>query len=181
MPFRERQQILICVVAAVMVAGFVLFRYLPLQKKRKALKQTKAAQVLAVAKASDEQKQLPMLKEQLLKLQKVAGNYDANIPAQRDLGAFLHKIADLMNRQKLTEQVVQPGDEMKAGEFNCIPVNIQCKGELTQIFEFYKQLQGLGRLVRIEQVKLVNEKDFSGTVTMQTNAVIYYRPQQGQG
>jgi Tfp pilus assembly protein PilO len=181
MLFRERQQILICIVAAIMVIGFVLFRYLPLQKKRKALEQAKTAQTLAIAGASAQQQQLPILKEQLLKLQMAAGNYQASIPSQRDLGAFLHKIADLMNKQNLTDQVVQPGEEIKAGELNCIPVNMQCKGELTQIFEFYKQLQGLDRLVRIEQVNLTNEKDFSGTVTMQTKAAIYCRPEAGQG
>lgn len=181
MLFREKKQIVICAVAVVMVGSFVLFRYLPLQKKRKALEQAKAAQTIAIAKASAQRDQLPALKEQLLKLQSVVGNYQANIPEQRGLGMFLHKIADLMNQQNLTEQVVQPGDEIEAGKLNCIPVNMQCRGKLTQIFEFYKQLQGLDRLLRIEQIELDNENDFSGTVSMQTKAVIYYRSQPERG
>ena len=56
-----------------------------------------------------------------------------------------------------------------------------CKGSLKQIFEFYKALQGLDRLVRIEQVKLVNDNDFSGRVSMHTEAVIYYRAGATQG
>jgi len=178
---RERQQILICIIAAVMVVGFVLFRYLPLQKKRKALEHTKSAQMLAIATASNQRAQLPILKEQLLKLQTIAGNYQEKVPKQIDLGAFLHKIADLMNQQNLSEQMVQPGEEIEAGQLSCIPVNMQCKGKLPQIFEFYKQLQALDRLVRIEQVKLNNEKDFNGDVNMQTKAVIYYRPDSDRG
>ena len=175
MLFRERQQILICVVAGAMVGGFVLLRYLPLQKKRKAIEQAGAAQVLAVAKASAESEQLPALKEQLREMQKAIANYEVNIPLRKDLGAFLQQIANLMNRHNLEEQLIQPGSEIKTGKLNCIPIDMKCKGKLTQIFEFYKSLQSLDRLVRIEQIKLSNDSDFSGEVSMQTKVGIYCR------
>jgi len=181
MLFRERQQIAICVVAGVMVAGFVLFRYLPLQKRTKTVGQKRAAQTLAVAKACRQSGQLPVLKEQLLKLQRAVGNHEANIPAQMELGVFLHRIADLMNEHHLKEQVVAPGKDIEVDELKCIPVNMQCKGRLKQIFEFYGRMQGLDRLVRIEQVKLMNDNDFSGEVSMQTKVFIYYRPEARQG
>ena len=181
MLFRERQQIAICVVAAVMIGGFVLFRYLPLRKKMKAIRQAHAAQMLAIAKASAESQQIPPGREQLLQLQTAVENYERQVPAQRELGVFLHRIAKLMNEHNLREQLIQLDKEIKAGELNCIPVNMQCKGELSQIFEFYRGVQGLDRLVRIEHVKLVNNGDFSGEVIMQTKAVIYYRAGVGQG
>jgi Tfp pilus assembly protein PilO len=181
MLFRERRQIAICVAAAVMVCGFVLFRYLPLQRKTKFLRQAYAAQMLAISKASAESRQIPTIREQLLQLQTAVGNYERQIPAQRELGEFLQRIANLMNEHNLQGQLIQPGKEIKAGELNCIPVNMQCKGRLSQIFEFYRRVQGLDRLVRIEHVKLVNDGDFGGEVIMQINAVIYYRAEVGQG
>lgn len=181
MVFRERQQIAICAVAVAMVGGFVLFRYLPLQKRVKAIGQKRAAQTLAVAEAWRQSGQLPVLKEQLLKLQRAVGNHEANIPAQMALGVFLHRIANLMNEHHLKEQVIAPGKEIEVDELNCIPVDMQCKGRLKQIFEFYGQMQELDRLVRIEQVKLVNDNDFSGEVSMQTKVFIYYRPEARQG
>jgi hypothetical protein len=42
-------------------------------------------------------------------------------------------------------------------------------------------MQGLDRLVRIEHIKVVNDGDFTGEVMMQTEAVIYYRSEVGQG
>ena len=178
--FRERQQAVICVVAGAIVGGFVLFRYLPLQKRIKVVEQKRAEQSLVIAKASAESEQVPALKEQLLKLQSAVGNYERQVPGDRNLGGFLHGIADLMNKHNLREQLVQPGKEIEADELNCIPVSMQCKGRLKRIFEFYKSLQGLDRLVRIEQVKLTNDSDFSGEVKVQTKAVIYYRAQAGQ-
>jgi len=159
----------------------VLFRYLPLQERIRAVKQTRAAQRLAIAKGTADSEQLPLLKEQLLKLQRELRKYEANIPERRTLGTFLRRVADLMNEHNLREQVIAPGEEMKASGLNCIPVNMRCKGDLARIFEFYRRLQGSDRLVRIEQVKLVNDSDFGGEVSMETRAVIYYRAKVGQG
>ena len=179
--FREKQQLMICVATGVIVGGFVLFRYLPLRRRMKAARQIRAAQTLTIAKHGADSKQLPLLKEQLLELQRELENYEANIPERSDIGVFLQRIAGLMNEHNLSGQVIEPRKEIKAEKLNCIPVSMKCKGRLTQIFEFYRRLQGMDRLIRIEQVKLFNDSDFSGEVDMEAKAVIYYRAQVGQG
>jgi Tfp pilus assembly protein PilO len=179
--FREKQQLTICIITAVIVGGFVIFRYLPLRSRMKALRQTKSAQALTIAKGAADNKQFSLLKEKLSKLQDKLNNYEANIPVNSDIGEFLHTIADLMNEHSLGEQVIEPRKEIKADKISCIPVKMQCKGELAQIFEFYRELQGLDRLVRIEQVKLSNDKDCNGHVSMEARAIIYYRTKMGQG
>ncbi len=179
--FREKQQIIICLVAVVVVGGFVLFRFLPLHKRIKAVKQTRAAQMLIIAKGISDSEQLPLFTDQLLNLKTKLSNFEANIPEQRALGAFVHQIADLMNQHNLKEQEIAPRSEMEIDGLNCIPVSIQCKGELTQIFNFYQQLQELDRLIRIKQVKLVNDNDFKGEVGMETDVVIYYRTEIEHG
>ena len=181
MLFRERQQLAICVAAGVMVGGFVLLRYLPLRNRMKTLSQTQAAQKQIIAKGTADNQKLLVRKEQLLKLQQKLENYETNIPEQRDLGVFLHSIADLMNEHKLSGQMIEPRKEIKTEKLNCIPVNMKCKGKLAQIFEFYRRLQMLDRLVRIEQVELRNDSDFSGrAVSMDAKAVIYYSAKAGQ-
>ena len=181
MLFQERKQIAICVAAGAIVAAFVLFCYRPLRQRIKAVEKTRAAQTLAITKASMERVQMPVIKEQLLKLQRTVGNYKANIPAQNDFGVFLQQIADLMNKHNLKEQVIAPRKEIAVKGLSCIPVDVQCKGKLAQVFEFYKRIRKLDRLIRIEQVELANDRDFSGDVSMQTKVVIYYRPQSKQG
>ncbi len=178
---REKQQILIYAAAGLMVVGFVLFRYMPLHKKTKAIEQAKVAQTLVIAKAMAQNGQLPLLKEKLQKMQRAARDYEANVPVDRNLGEFLQQIAGLMNKQHLREQIVQPGEEMKTEELNCIPIVMRCKGGLKQLFEFYKSLQAIDRLIRIEKVELANDGDFSGEVGMETRAMIYYRPRAAKG
>jgi Tfp pilus assembly protein PilO len=179
--FGKRQQTVICILAGMLVADFALFGYLPLRQRMRAVKQKRALQALAIAKASVQSGQLTMLKEQLLKLNRAVGNYERQVPRQRALGEFLHRIANLMDGHNLREQLIQPGKEIQADELRCIPVSMQCKGRSREIFGFLKSLQSLDRLVRIEQVKLVNDSEFSGEISMETSAVVYCRPEAEQG
>ncbi|HLB73172.1 MAG TPA: type 4a pilus biogenesis protein PilO [Sedimentisphaerales bacterium] len=175
MLFRERRQIVLFGAAVLMVGGFVLFRYLPLRERMATVKLTKAAERKAVNEEATQDRLLPVLEEQARDLSESIGDYEAKIPLERELGAFLGRITDLMNEHNLKEQVVTPGGEVKSGELNCIPVDIQCRGNLAEMFEFFKGLQSLERLVRIEQIKLSNDADFSGEVRLETRAVIYYQ------
>ena len=181
MLFREKQQLTICVVAVVIIGGFVLFRYLPLSREKQTVEQNIFAQRLTIAKGAADGKQLPMLKQQLLNIQSEIEDYEANIPDRRALGIFLRRIAGLMNEHNLRDQDIEPREEVKGDEFCCIPLSMRCKGKLSQVFEFYRQLKGLDRLIRIERIKLKNDNNFSGEVSMETEAVIYYRAQVGQG
>ena len=176
MLFRERQQIIILCLAAVLVGGIALFRLLPLHRRTKSALSRLAEGQCVVAKASAESKHLSSLKEELLKVQGTIRDCKLKVPDHGNLGSFLQIIADLMNEHNLKEQFVQPGKEIQAGVLKCIPVSMQCKGNLAQVFEFYKSLQALDRLIRIEQVNLVNGIGFSGEVSMRTEAVIYFRP-----
>jgi Tfp pilus assembly protein PilO len=171
----------ICAAAVLMTAGFLLFRYLPLRKAIKEIEQTEAAQKLAIGKALGQKNQLSSLKLQLEQLKEKVGNFKASVPANRDAGAFLHKITNLMSQHNLSEAHIERSRGVEADQLHCIPINMQCKGPLEQIFEFFSSLQALERSVRIEQIKLVNDDQFSGEVTMQTDAVIYYRTEAGQG
>ena len=181
MLFGRKPQFVIFIIAGVMITDFVFFGYLPLHTRLEDIGQARAAQKLAISKAADESRRMPLLKEQLQKMQNVVARYQASVPEQRDLGLFLQQIAGLMNEQNLRDQQVQPADEIEAGSLSCIPVNIQGRGRLPQLFEFYKSLQKLDRLVRIERIELTNDNNFSGELTMQTRVVIYYRTGANQG
>jgi type IV pilus assembly protein PilO len=180
MLFKERKQLTIFAVTAVVIGGFVFFRYLPLRSRMKALSQIKSAQAHAIAKGDADNTKLSQLEEQFSKMQRDLEGYEAQIPKSSDIGQFLHKIADLMNKHNLSDQVIEPQSEIKSDSLNCIPLKMQCKGELYQMFEFFRELQDLDRLVRIEKVKLSNDNDFEGQISMESRAIIYYRAKEEQ-
>ncbi len=164
-----------------MVVGFLFLRYIPLRKKLSQVESRYKQAHSGIAAAAVQRQQLPKLKDELSGLRETCGNYSQRIPSKRNLGGFLHTIADLMQRHNLKDHLIKPGPETSAGQLKVITINMQCRGKLAEIFEFYKSLQGLQRMVRIESVSLGNDKDFKGRVSMRTQAVIYYQSNAEQG
>jgi type IV pilus assembly protein PilO len=179
--FKTKQQMTIFIAAGVMVAGFVFFVYLPLDKKLKAVKAETAMARVVIEEANSRKEQLPVLEEQFQQMQSLAEKYELSMPEQRELGSFLHQIADLMHEHNLKNQFIEPDKEVETEKLNCIPVSMKCRGKLVEIFEFYKSLQNLNRLIRIEHVSLENKSDAGSDIDMETEAVIYYRPTKEKG
>jgi Tfp pilus assembly protein PilO len=171
----EKQQLGIFVVLAAAICVFMMQQYGPLRNKIRMMQQVKAEQAAVDIKADEQAKKLPTLKTQLAQMQAVVGEYEVKMPDDRKLGAFLQEIADVMNKHNLSEQVVQPESEIAVDSLMCIPVRIQCKGDLRQMFEFFRSLQGVRRLMRVEQVQLKNALDLNGMITMTARVNIYYR------
>ncbi len=179
MLLRIRQQITICFIGAAIFCVFVVFWYLPLRRSARAVRQAKAERALVIARGAADTNRMPLLQEQLQELQAKVADYETKIPQKRALGAFHQRIADLIKDLDLNDQVITPGAEIKTDKFICIPVSMKCKGQLAQISEFYRRLQSLDRLVRIEKVTLANDADYGGQVTMGTEVVVYYRANVG--
>lgn len=160
-------------------AAFVLFRYFPVSKELNEINAVREEQNLIIAKGISDKEQLQLFEEYLQELKDKLGNYENNVPKRKDLGLFLKEIAALMENNNLKDQAIQPLDGVKADELICIPVNMKGRGTLSEIYEFYKNLQELDRQIRIKQVKLENGNDFDGDIKMETEIVIYYRNQVG--
>ncbi len=173
--FEKKQQMSICIIGALLVADFVLFGYMPSYTRLKELRAAASRQNRVIAQASVQKRRLSVLKEAMAELEVQVENYDSSVPARREIGQFLHGVASMMNGQNLKEQRIEPGEKITTERLNCIPVDIRCTGSLTQVFEFCRKLQALDRLVRIQQVKLVNDRNFTGEVSMQTKVIIYYK------
>ncbi len=158
----EKKQIIIFIIATLGLGGFLLLRYIPMSRNISAVKVARAKQNLMISKGVSDQEQLKLFSAQLGKLQNRLENYESNIPTQKDFGLFHKIISEMMDKHNLKEQAIQPLEETIEDELICIPVSLGCKGKLTEIFGFFKDLQVLDRKIRIQHVKLTNGNDFSG-------------------
>ncbi len=180
MLIQERKQVLIIVVAVAIVTAFVMARHLPLRNKMNTIRSVQAQQAARIEKGQADAQKVAQAKDDLARMRSATSNFEQQVPDKRRLGVFLHRIADLMRENGVKDQFIEPGEEIKTEFVNCIPLNMRCKGKLTELFQFFKSLQNLDRLVRIEEVRLLNDRDFAGEISMQTKAVIYYRQKDGQ-
>ncbi len=181
MRFRVKQQVLILIAAAVLVAGFVIFRYLPMHRKDAALKQERVSQAGLAERAQAAEAEMPNLQAQLDELEDRLADFDFKIPYDTQLGQFLGRVAALMDEHKLTEQQIAPHKEIESGLLVCTPVTMKCRGRLDQIRRFCRSLQGLDRAVRIEKFRLVNDSEYKGQLRMEAEAVIYHRDPASRG
>lgn len=177
MIFREKQQLIICVAAITLMGGFLLFGYIPIKMSKGAISKIKTKLDVSAIRATNIGISAPDITEKYEILKQKVGNFDSRVPGQIDLGLFLEKLAKVMEDNNLKEHSIQPGKEETTEKISCVPISMKCKGTFEQIFEFFKDFQSLEREIRIEDVKLTNDKDLTGELTMQAEAVIYYRPQ----
>ncbi len=181
MQFRVKQQVLVLIGAAVLVIGFVVFRYLPLYKNSASLKKEQLSHEVLIGRAQVKKAELPNLQVRLDELADKLADFDSRIPYDTQLGQFLGRVAALMDEHKLTEQQIAPHDDIESGQLVCTPVTMKCRGRLDQIHRFCQSLQGLDRAVRIEKFRLVNDSEYRGLLRMEAETVIYHRDQTSRG
>jgi Tfp pilus assembly protein PilO len=174
----RKQQVWVIVIAVLFVADFVFYGYMPSHRRLQSLERARTQQERIISMAVSQAEALPDLEKRYREAERVVRYYEDCVPTESNLGLFQRQIADIMTAHQLTDQEVVPGKDIAAGELNCIPVHMNCKGNLTGIFGFFKDLQSAQRLVRIEKVALKNDARFGGVVAMQTEAVIFYRSQK---
>ncbi len=172
---QDKKQLTILAVAAAIIVAFLLLCYLPVRRRQNNIQKAEEKYKKEIKLAQKQVKQIPELTKKLKLLQKNVAQFDKNVPKQRRLGPFLHKIADLMNQHELTDQFVEPDQQIEAQPLNCIPIRMQCRGKLENIFNFFKDLEALDRLVRIEEARFLSKNQFDGIVRIETKAVVYYR------
>ncbi|MCK4959500.1 MAG: type 4a pilus biogenesis protein PilO [Planctomycetes bacterium] len=173
----EKQQLIILALVAVAVIGFASLRYYPLTRQAKNIRQTAALQSDMIAVTEEQTRKLPQLRTNVDQLRQVAETYDTKIPLSRDFAGLWQQIAEVMNKHNLKDQIVQPETEIHGQTLNCIPISVKCSGSLDQIFGLCQSLDGFERLIRVKQIKLLNDKDFTGRLELDVKASVYYRNQ----
>jgi Tfp pilus assembly protein PilO len=173
----HKQQVWLYVVGVLFCADFVFYGYMPSHKRLRSLREAEVQQERMIQMAAAQGEELPSLRTRLKNTQEIVAHYDSYVPQDASQAVFLQEIARVMTGHSLTDQVVVPGKEADSGGIRCISVRVNCKGSLKDIFGLFHDLQGMDRLVRIERVLLQNDRDFTGQVSMETEAVIFYQPQ----
>ncbi len=175
MKYPEKRQVQIIGIAAAIIVGFGVLRFYPLARRMTDIRQVRAAQDIEVGQVRDYSTGIPVLRRQVGELRVSLADYARRIPPGRQFADLWHRIADVMNRHNLQDQIVQPGSETTGPTVGCIPITIQCSGTLDQVFEFLKSLAEFERVIRIDKLQLVNDTEFSGRVKLSADAKVYYQ------
>jgi len=171
----DKQQVIIMVLAVVAAGGFTLFRYVPIVHQKQSVIGEMETQNALMQQVATDSARIPELEQQRDRLQDEMISFDQKVPKGRRFAELWKHIADLMNACQLSEQLIQPGQELKSDRLCSIPLTIKCKGTLDQMYDFFQSLENIDRLIRIEELKLENDADFSAFVTLYAKANVYYQ------
>ena len=176
MRFLEKQQLIIAALAVAIVAGFVFFCYIPLAKETQAIRNTQLQHLEENLKVRSQAQQLPIMVSKTGILAEKIGDFDRKIPGVREFGPLCDRIAAVMVECGLKDQAIQPQKEVPGKDICRIPINMQCSGNLREVFSFFKSLEDFERVIRIEDLSLVGDSKGRGQIKVTANANVYYRP-----
>ena len=176
----DKQQLMILLLGVVLSVGFGVFRYIPIVRQKYAIQDQMEQQNQVIDEICSFSVLVPELKDQKKKLEKQLLPFEQKVPHGRNLATLWRQVAEVMNECGLTDQLVQPGVEVKSEELGIIPLTIECKGSMEQIFSFFQSLEEINRLIRIEQVTLDRGADLNSGVKLKAQASVYYQPDESE-
>ncbi|MCD6175503.1 MAG: type 4a pilus biogenesis protein PilO [Planctomycetes bacterium] len=172
----DKQQLIILGLSAVILCGFGIFQYIPVIRQKHAIRDRMAQQDQISETICSQSALLPELKQQEKQLQEELVPFSKKVPQGRRFATLWQQVADVMNECKLTDQLVQPGEELKSDSLCSIPLTFECQGSLKQLFAFFQAMENMDRLIRFEEVKFENDSDFNAVVKLNAKANVYYQP-----
>jgi type IV pilus assembly protein PilO len=178
----DKQQLIILGLGAAILCGFGVFQYIPVIRQNHAIRSGMQQQDQLSETIRSQSALLPELKQQEIELQQELVPFNTKVPQERRFAQFWQQIADVMNECKLTDQLVQPGQELKSDQLCSIPLTLECQGSLEQLFAFFQAMENMDRLIRFEEVKLENGTDLNAVVKLYAKASVYYQSEsKGNG
>ena len=171
----DKQQFIILGLSVVILCGFVIFQFIPVIRQKHAIRVGMAQQDQLSEMICSQSVLLPELKHQAKQIQGKLIPFTKKVPQDRQFAQLWQRIADVMNECKLTDQLVQPGEELKSYQLCSIPLTLECRGSVEQLFAFFQAMENMDRLVRFEEVKFENDSDFKAIVKLNAKANVYYQ------
>lgn len=171
----HKQHLILITAALLMAAGIGVFRVGPLLRQRQALAETIRQHQQTLKEIHTSGAGLDELAGRLEHLQPQAAVFEARIPPDRSFGTLWQRLADLMNQYHLSDQRIQPGPAVESDRLGAIPLTLAAVGSMRGVFAFFQAVEQWDRLIRFEQVELLNNGPFDGSVKLNAKAVLYYQ------
>jgi len=176
----DKHPMLILLMLVFAAAALGAYQYYPIHLQRQSLKQTLSRQEMKMDEIQDYSERLPMLYQQVKGLEPKADEFSRRFPEDKGFSGLWQQIAEIMDRNHLSDQLVRPGQVVCSEEVCSIPLEIECSGTFADFFEFFRALEQYDRLIRMDEVHLRNDSELSGQLRLHARARVFYRPGETQ-
>jgi len=160
-----------CLVVLVLTVGWCV--YLP-QARRMDDVRTRIASERALLESNERRAAiLPDVARRVQEMKTLYQELDQRIPARTELGGFLREISSHLNSEKLSSQLIEPGNPSREDLFHTLPIIMRFQGSYLALAEFLKQIDGMQRLARVQKLRITRSSE-EGVLDMELQLNIYF-------
>lgn len=119
---------------------------------------------------------LPMVRQIEEMKQRYNKDWDRRLPQRQELAGFLREISSNLAEEKLTNQMIAPGQPTRSPLYHVLPITMKFEGSFLSLAGFLRRVDEMTRLTRIEQLKIAPKKN-SPHLQMEVGMNIYFTEQ----
>jgi type IV pilus assembly protein PilO len=168
------QRLLICVLTIAVLGGG--YYYLIFAPKDKVLQQVKTEYKDQVTKLETFKRKARALREFETKMAKVQEEFDIAmkaLPEKKEIPSLLRGVSKAGSNAGLVFLLFQPAPVVNKEFYKEIPLSLKVEGDFHQIADFFSQVGNLNRIVNIDNMSMMTDKNDSGLIQMDCSAVTY--------
>ncbi len=156
---RDNLVVLSIVVVVSAVYFFVIYR-----QQSKVLQQVHSAMAVRTRQMeADSQKaaRVPPIVREIERMKQRYGKdtWERRLPQQQELAGFLKEISANLGKERLANQIIQPGNPSRAALYNCLPITMKFEGDFLALAGFLRSIDSMTRLTRVERLAIEPRKD----------------------
>jgi Tfp pilus assembly protein PilO len=168
-----RDNLIVLGILATAVAASIFAVYLPQGRKLQQVQGAIDSQKAALESQSQKASVVPDIVRQLQDMKKRYKDFDRRLPKQKELGGFLREISGNLAEEKLSNQLIEPGNPTREELFHTLPIIMRFRGSYLSLTSFLKRIDTMERLTRVQKLKVVGDPKEEGlNIEMQLN--IYF-------
>lgn len=184
-----RMNIAVVAIVAVLATAFGLGALRPGLTQLKAQRQKLDAEALKVREEQSSIGDISELYASIVDLDQQMEDFRHRLPMDREFGEFLNALAENIKKSGIEDYIVEPRsprtiDETKLPEdlfivkgTTVLPVRVAFDCSFGPALEFLNQMEELKRLTHVESLRMVNQADQPGKVSVEIILHTYCNPQ----
>jgi|TARA_B100001964_G_C13886901_1_gene445454 Tfp pilus assembly protein PilO len=140
-----------------MIIGAMMFVY---RGQGKRLEECKARVTAAEGTVNTQARTVaifPELVKQVKSMRARYKNFDRRLPDRQELGGFLKELSGYLGDDNFSEQLIEPGSPTREDLFHTLPIIMRFKGSYLTSVDFFKRIDKMERLTRIQKLKITNK------------------------
>jgi len=149
-----KNDLIILGILMVIIVGAVAFFFVPQGRKLDQLQCQLARKQQILSSESREASVVPKMLRRVEAMKSRYAGWDRKMPGRKELGQFLGEISGNLASEKLSDQVIEPGNPTRGQLFHTLPIIMRFRGSYPSLANFLERIDKMQRLTRVQKLKI---------------------------